>query len=312
MSNKGQNCCLPTGSFDHHLGKATEFELEHVGKRGSRDLVVPLSGGEFDMGAKDGPHSEDGEGPVRSVFVDAFSIGKCAVTNEEFSNFAEATGYCTMAEEVGASFVFCPESGPHTGNLHPAHSPWWKLTDGACWRNPRGLNRGFDHKRDHPVVHIAQRDALAYCKWNGLRLPTEAEWEMAARGGLHQMPFPWGADLVTDDRPNSKTWSGDFPFGADPQREMGPVAVTTFEPNNFGLYNMTGNVWERVADRFTNLHSPRPARNPKGPLNGHQFVAKGGSYLCHASYCRRYRTSSRQSLGAEMTADNIGFRVASD
>ncbi len=262
------------------------------------------------MGAKDGPHPEDGEGPVRNVLVDGFSMGKYSVTNRQFNRFVAASGYRTIAEENGGSFVFLPDTEDH--DLRPARSPWWKLVRNASWQQPKGPGSSAEEIPNHPVVHIARRDAQVYCRWYDLRLPTEAEWEFAARGDLHQMPFPWGDCLQPEGLSKCRTWSGQFPHPEELDAPVGPVAVGSFDANGFGLYNMTGNVWELVADRFTNLHSPRPSSNPKGPLNGSSFVAKGGSYLCHDSYCFRYRTSSRQSVETDMTADNIGFRVASN
>jgi hypothetical protein len=161
------------------------------------------------------------------------------------------------------------------------------------------------------VTHIARQDALAFCQWSGARLPTEAEWEYASRGGLAHQPFPWGIELEPDGVHRCNVWQGNFPTYnslADGYDSTAPV--TAYKPNGLGFYNMTGNVWEWMADRFTTLHPPRHTCNPKGPLNGSAFVAKGGSYLCHASYCARYRTSSRQSLSADTTTGNLGFRVA--
>ena len=164
---------------------------------------------------------------------------------------------------------------------------------------------------DHPVTHISFEDALAYCAWSGCRLPTEAEWEFAARGGLDAQPYPWGAELKPFGQHRANIWQGDFPdHNTCEDGHLGTAPVTTYQPNEFGFYNMTGNVWEWTMDRFTNLHSPRTVRNPVGPLNGKARVGKGGSYLCHASYCYRYRTSSRQALLPDTVAGNIGFRVA--
>jgi sulfatase modifying factor 1 len=273
------------------------------------------------MGAADGPHPEDGEGPVRQVFLDPFAIAASAVTNAEFSAFCRATGYRTLAERLGNSYVFHaflsePLSDPSAATVD-GNAPWWHLVEGASWAAPDGPD-GPDGpestvagREDHPVVHIAQEDALAYCHWSATRLPTEAEWEFAARGGLAAQPYPWGAALEPTGQHRMNIWQGTFPghnTGADGY--IGTAPVTAYEPNGFGLYNMTGNVWERVADRFTYLHGPRPMKNPRGPLNGADFVAKGGSYLCHASYCARYRTSSRQRLAAGSTTGHIGFRVA--
>lgn len=273
--------------------------------------MIPLPGGWFQMGADDGPHPEDGEGPVRAVHVAPFALAATAVTWAEFAQFVAATGYRTLAEQNGASFVFIAPCPTHDIGPAPDLTPWWRPMPGACWRHPAGPDGPVRGPVDHPVTHIARADALAFCRWSGTRLPTEAEWEYAARGGQEQEPFPWGAELAPDGVARSNTWQGAFPdHDASQDGHVGTAAVTAYAANEYGFYNMTGNVWEWVWDRFTTLHSPRPTRNPTGPLNGNRFVAKGGSYLCHASYCARYRTSSRQSLPGQTTTGNLGFRVA--
>ncbi|MEP4294140.1 MAG: formylglycine-generating enzyme family protein [Rhizobiaceae bacterium] len=311
-TDKGSDCCVP----DRPLTKQSRSPMPHSYRQRPKpqpdEDLVALPGSEFLMGAIDGPHPEDGEGPIRATFVDTFCISKYAVTNQQYDQFVAATGYRSLAEQMEASFVFAPRDEFSSSARRPTHAPWWKLTDRAYWRCPKGKGSTIDDIANHPVVHIAQQDALAYCQWAGMRLPSEAEWEIAARGGLSQMPFPWGSELLLNGQSNCHIWSGEFPISHEYMSQPGPVAVNAYQPNGFGLYNMTGNVWERVADRFTNLHSPRPARNPRGPLNGRHYVARGGSYLCHHSYCCRYRTSSRQSLDGQATADNIGFRVAAD
>lgn len=271
--------------------------------------TIGLPGGWFRMGADDGPHPEDGEGPARDVFVDPFALSATAVTIAEFRRFAEATGYLTGAEREGASFVFHSFTDPNLQFTAPAQAPWWRLVHGACWRAPYGPGRAADCAL--PVTHITRMDALAYCQWSGARLPTEAEWEFAARGGLLGQPYPWGAELEPGGAHRCNVWQGSFPHeNTCEDGYEGLAPAESFPPNDFGFFNMTGNIWEWTADRFTALHSPRPSRNPKGPLNGTVFVAKGGSHLCHASYCARYRTSSRQALGGDATAGNLGFRVA--
>jgi len=260
------------------------------------------------MGADDGPHPEDGEGPVRDVYLDDFLISPTCVSNEEFSIFVQATNYKTAAELAGHSFVFhlfdktCP-SDVKRGQ----QAPWWHWVKDACWHAPEGVGSCYKEKLNHPVIHLSHIDVQAYCHWAGVRLPTESEWEFAARGGLIANPYPWGDQLC--DRgihhANLCANSGEDGF-------VGTAPIDAYDANAFGLYNVTGNVWEWTADRHTRLHSPRPAKNPKGPLNGDNFVAKGGSYLCHESYCFRYRTSSRQSLPSQTTSGNIGFRVAAD
>lgn len=262
------------------------------------------------MGANDGPHPEDGEGPARQVFVDPFSISATAVTNAEFAEFVRRSEYKTLAEQEGWSFVFhllAPDGSDRT----VSHAPWWRRVDGACWSAPCGPESSIDQIADHPVVHIALADAMAYARWVGVKLPTEAQWEFAARGGLHGQAFPRGNRFEPSGKPEANIWRGRFPDQPDGSNvSVGTAPSRAFRPNGFGIYNTVGNVWEWTADRFTRLHGPRPLRNPRGPLNGNQQVAKGGSYLCHPSYCLRYRTSSRQALNPETTAGNVGFRIS--
>ncbi len=265
------------------------------------------------MGCTESVHAQDGEGPVRSVWVDQFKLATTAVSNRNFQSFIDATHYQTEAQQVGSSFVFhllLAESAylPASGV-----SPWWRDVPGACWHSPEGPGSSIEERWDHPVVHITRNDALEFCRWAGTRLPTEAEWEYAARGGLVSQAYPWGDELCPDGEYRCNIWQGEFPnTNTVDDGFIGTAPVTQYVANAFGLYNMTGNVWEWVADRFTNMHSARAVKNPKGPLNGEQFVAKGGSYLCHESYCLRYRTSSRQALTGHVSAGNLGFRVAND
>ena len=263
------------------------------------------------MGADDGPHPEDGEGPARDVLVDPFALGATVVTVVQFRRFVQATGYVTLAEREGCSFVFEAFADPDGMFRAPMQAPWWRLVPGACWHCPDGPGRPSADLDRHPVTHVTHSDALAYCRWTNTRLPTEAEWEFAARGGRHAQPFPWGDTLEPGGAHSCNVWQGEFP-GRNTCADgyAGTAPAESFAPNGFGFYNMTGNVWEWTADRFTNRHSPRPQRNPRGPLNGASLVAKGGSYLCHASYCARFRTSSRQELRPDTATGNLGFRVA--
>lgn len=270
-----------------------------------------LEGGWFAMGADDGPHREDGEGPVRQVYVDPFCIGTKAVSNREYAQFVAETGYQTVAEQQGWSFVFhllVPEHGEPVAAALP--TPWWRKVPHANWASPGGPGTEAQAGADLPAVHIALQDALAFCAWAHCRLPTEAEWEFAARGGLSGNRYPWGNTEAPNGTPMTNVWRGRFPDRPEAGPAFrGPCEVGAFPPNGYGLYNMVGNVWEWTSDRFTHLHGPQSVRNPIGPLNGARFVAKGGSYLCHPSYCDRYRTSSRQGLAPDTTAGHIGFRV---
>ena len=306
---KANACCAPlVGAKVHQQNK----KISKATSAQPHDFVS-LAGGSFAMGAADGPHPEDGEGPVREVTLDPFALARLTVTNAAFETFAQDSGYVTQVERTGSSFVF--EQLVPTGTAIKSvvsRTAWWQEIEGANWRTPYGP-KGLraDALPKHPVVHITRFDALAYCDWAGTRLPSEAEWEFAARSGLTSKPFPWGDSLLKEGVLQCNIWEGQFPYeNTADDGHIGPSPAKCFEPNSFGLYAMTGNVWEWTADRFTNLHSPRRVSNPKGPLNGGVYVAKGGSYLCHASYCMRYRTSSRQGLDPRTATGHIGFRVA--
>jgi len=277
--------------------------------------VIELPGGTFVMGSESGEAiAADGEGPCRVVTVSPFAIAPTAVTNEQFATFCEATGHVTDAERYGWSFVFVGLLSP--GELRRARSaaaaaPWWAVVDGACWHAPEGPGSDWQGRADHPVVHVSHRDALAYCAWAGARLATEAEWEFAARGGLERARYPWGDDLCPDGEWRCNIWQGTFPdrnTAEDGYRGTAPV--DTFAPNAYGMHNMVGNVWEWVADWFRPRHGRRPQTDPRGPASGETRVTRGGSYLCHDSYCNRYRTSARMALTPDSSTGNVGFRVA--
>jgi formylglycine-generating enzyme required for sulfatase activity len=278
--------------------------------------MVRLAGGEFLMGNDDSEaYAADGEGPVRLVTVDPFWIDRVAVTNAGFGEFVGATGYSTDAERFGWSYVFVgllPETSPATRGV--ARTPWWRQVYGADWRHPEGPRSSLDDRADHPVVHVSWRDAIAYCRWAGKRLPTEAEWEYAARGGLVQCRYPWGDQLTPNGEHHMNIWQGIFPTrNTTEDGYFGTCPVDAFPPNGFGLFNMTGNVWEWCADWFhPTFHVNGPRRNPKGPRTGTQKVMRGGSYLCHASYCDRYRVAARSSNTPNSTTGNLGFRCARD
>jgi len=260
-------------------------------------------------------YPDDEEGPVSEVAVSAFSIGACAVSNEDFSSFVEETGYVTDAERFGWSFVFAgrlPDDFPPTEGV--VHAPWWRKVEGAAWRRPEGPHSSIAERLDHPVVHVSWDDASAYCAWCGTRLPHEAEWEFAARGGLAGKAFPWGDELEPDGEHRMNVWQGEFPgrnTGAD--GFLGTAPVGSFSPNGYGIHNMTGNVWEWTGDWFHPTFRERDrSRDPAGPPNGTSRVQKGGSYLCHHSYCRRYRVAARQGSTPDSSTGNVGFRCARD
>lgn len=257
----------------------------------------------------------DGESPVHVVEIPPFAIAAHAVTNEQFAAFVDATGHVTEAERFGWSFVFAgflPDDFPPTRGVVGAE--WWRQVLGADWRRPEGPLSDLDGRGEHPVIHVSWNDAVAYCSWSGTRLPTEAEWEYAARGGLAGRRFPWGDDLEPGGEHRMNVFQGRFPVeNTAADGYAGTAPVDAFEPNGFGLFNMTGNVWEWCSDWYSPhyyQHSPR--RAPAGPGEGTHRVMRGGSYLCHASYCRRYRVAARSSNTPDSSTGNLGFRVAHD
>lgn len=289
-------CCAPSRPADRPESSSGAPTPRTHG--GPAPELVEIAGGTTLVGSDDPQHPE--EWPVREVDVETFRIAPCAVTNAEFARFVAATDYRTESETFGSSFVFAgflPDDFPPTRGV--AEAPWWREVLGASWEHPTGPHSGLSGLADHPVVHVSRADAEAYAGWRGARLPSEAEWERAARGGLVGQPFPWGSELEPDDRHRMNVWQGTFPTedtGADGWR--GTCPVDAFPANGFGLHNMTGNVWEWCAGDWE--------------TDGPDGVTRGGSYLCHASYCRRYRVSARQRQSADSSAGNLGFRLAAD
>jgi formylglycine-generating enzyme required for sulfatase activity len=278
--------------------------------------LVELPGGVFLMGDDSvWAYEGDGEGPVHEVEVNPLRVDAYAISNARFADFVSSTGYETDAERYGWSFVFggfLPDDFPDTRAV--AAAPWWRQVHGASWRCPEGPDSSVDDRGDHPVVHVSWNDARAYCEWSGTRLPTEAEWEYAARGGLVGTAFPWGDDLEPGGEHRMNVFQGTFPArdtGADGY--VGTAPVDAFAPNGFGLYNVTGNVWEWCADWYDAAYYARsPRTDPRGPERGEARVMRGGSYLCHLSYCKRYRVSARSASEPDSSTGNVGFRVVAD
>ena len=279
--------------------------------------MISLPGGTFLMGT-DNPEGfpQDGEGPVRAVTVSPFSIDRLPVTNDLFARFVETTGYSTDAERFGWSFVFWAHLPK--GRLQDvvedtvAGAPWWCKVRGAGWNAPEGPGSNVAGRGDHPVVHVSWADADAFCRWSGQRLPTEAEWEYAARSGLVQKLYPWGDKLRPGGEHRCNIWQGQFPQNdtAD-DGYAGTCPVDAFPPNAFGLYSVTGNTWEWCNDWFdAEFHRTADRTDPTGPREGTGRVMKGGSFLCHKSYCNRYRVAARSSNTPDSSTSNMGFRCA--
>ena len=289
--------------------------------------LVGVPGGTFHMGS-DVAYPE--EAPRHERSVDSFRIGVAPVTNLEFGHFVVATGYVTVAErelsvEVArglspdlrapGSVVFAP---PIFGD-DVEEGAWWKFVPGACWHAPLGPTSSIADKPDHPVVHVSLVDAIAYCDWTRGRLPTEAEWEFAARSGTDSdTTFAWGTELSPHGRAMANHWRGDFPSRPDARNIGGTSSVGRFPPNELGLFDMIGNVWEWTSTEFVEGHvtgsccGNAPAIDDPLAQGGRQMVLKGGSHLCAVNYCSRYRPSARIPQPSHFAASHIGFRVAAD
>lgn len=306
----GQACCTPSRRRDTSIKRSDST----TSSRGSLPDVVQIPVGVFAMGTDDViGFPQDGEGPVREVEVDPFEIGRTAVSNAEFADFVHATGYQTEAESFGWSFVFhllLPDDLPPTRSV--AAAPWWRQIHGADWRHPEGPESDLNGRENHPVVHISWHDAQAYCTWLDMRLPTEAEWERAARGGLDGKRYAWGNEYRPDGRVMCNIFEGTFPtVNTAEDGYLGTAPVDSFPANGYGLHNVAGNVWEWCSDWFSpTWHRNAQRNNPAGPSSGDTRVIKGGSYLCHDSYCNRYRVAARSSNTPESSSGNMGFRVA--
>nr|WP_229675469.1 formylglycine-generating enzyme family protein [Halolactibacillus alkaliphilus] len=271
--------------------------------------MLQLEGGAFLMGTEDSDaNKSDQEGPVRTVQVAPFYIDPIPVTNQQFLEFIEDTNYLTDAERYGWSFVFynlLSEETAKSVTQKPAHTPWWRVVEGADWTHPEGPDSSIKNRLDHPVVHISWNDAVAYCMWSGKRLLTEAEWEYAARGGLVQKRYPWGDQLTPNGKYMCNIWQGDFPVkNTQEDGYKGTCPVDAFSPNAFGIFSMVGNTWEWCANLFDyELTTSIPQENQPRAI-------RGGSYLCHESYCNRYRVAARSSNTPDSSSGNLGFRCA--
>lgn len=310
MPDTKSSCCTVSRASSPVERTAVSFANKKVSTEG----MIHLSGGNFMMGTDDKEgFPADGEGPVREITLDSFYIDATTVTNENFKDFIEDTHYKTDAERFGWSFVFYGLLPEVILQSHPqvaAHAPWWCAINGATWDHPEGKESNLLKRMDHPVVHVSWNDAMAYCQWSGKRLPTEAVWEYAARGGLVQKKFPWGDELTPGGAHRCNIWQGHFPdYNSLEDGYLGTAPAKSFKPNDFGLYNMSGNVWEWCNDWFSPDFHQRDTRvNPQGPSEGNAKVIRGGSFLCHHSYCNRYRVAARTSNTPDSSSSNTGFR----
>lgn len=314
--NKQSRCC----DFRRYRDPKPPTLQSPVSSLSGRNLprmvpsAVEIRGGQALIGTNVPILKIDGEFPLRTEKVRSFRIGATCVTNEQFREFVVDTGYVTEPEHFGTSFVFDGLLPPHTPPTQGvAAAPWWRVVAGATWRTPLGPSVDDAYKPDHPVVHVTWNDAMAFSKWAGGRLPTEAEWEHAARGGRRDVRFPWG-----DREPNDSDffpcniWQGRFPhsdLGLD--GHIGTAAARSFAPNAFGLYNMVGNVWEWTSQRFMVRSLSKSVRQHHAGKSGY-MVCKGGSFLCHASYCYRYRIAARIGNSRDSSTSHQGFRLVYD
>ncbi len=337
-----KSCCMKTPArFETNLKGDTTFKNGSLSHQG----MVYIKGGTFDMGGDNNQAAPD-EYPKHKVSVDGFWIDQTEVTNAQFAAFVKATGYVTTAELkpdweelkkqlppgtpkpdektlIAASLVF---SSPNHEVSLTDYSQWWTWKEGADWRHPQGKESSIVDKDNYPVVQVSWYDAQAYCKWAGKRLPTEAEWEFASRGGLENNIYSWGSENVDQGTPKANTWQGKFPtLNAARDGYPGVAPVKSFQPNNYGLFDISGNVWEWCSDLYhveyyKEINTPQGIQNPKGPLKSfdpdepyaQKRVLRGGSFLCNDSYCSGYRNARRMKCTEDTSMEHTGFRCVTE
>jgi formylglycine-generating enzyme len=337
-----QHSCIQVPKRFTNSDTLQVYNLQAYPKNYNGMALIP--GGTFSMGADNNQASPD-EYPKHQVTIDSFYLDATEVTNAQFKKFVTATGYITTAEKtpvweelqktlppntpkpsadvlVAASLIFVPSAGPI-----PLNNPnqWWQWQPGANWQHPQGPNSNLIGKENYPVVHISWYDAIAYCKWANKRLPTEAEWEYAARGGLVNNIYPWGNQHPNQGNPKTNSWEGNFPYlNTNKDGFIKHAPVKSFNANNYGLYNMAGNVWEWCADNYhANYYSTltkTTTHNPQGPTTSYdpaepttqKKVLRGGSFLCNDAYCSGYRNARRMKSTPDTGLEHTGFRCAAD
>jgi formylglycine-generating enzyme required for sulfatase activity len=301
------------------------------------DDMVWIPGATYEMGAKLPGYPE--EAPIHTVTVSGFWMDVYQVTNKKFREFVDATGYVTFAEKppkaedypdakpellVPGSAVFIQPDRP----VNPRVVCWWDYVPGASWRHPEGPDSSIEDRHDHPVVHVVHEDAVAYARWAGKQIPTEAEWELAGRGGLRGALYAWGNELMPDGVPMANTWRGVFPHDNRKPQPPGTEAVGGYPANGYGVYDMIGNVWEWTDDWYRERHPGNPQkacctpRNPRGGSEAESLdrrappserkprkVLKGGSFLCSPNYCARYRPAARYPETIDTSTNHLGMRM---
>jgi sulfatase modifying factor 1 len=342
-----KSCCtskLPS-RFGALKTKSNTGKLSIASQVDKHEGMVWIEAGTFSMGA-DNEQGRQDEYPKHTVKLNGFFMDVTEVTNEQFAAFVKSTGYKTTAEKdviwaelkkqlpagtekpspemlKAASLVFVPTQNPV--NLND-YSQWWQWTHGANWKHPKGPDSDIIGKEKMPVVHISWDDANAYCRWTGKRLPTEAEWECASRGGLKNSVYSWGNENVDSGKIKCNYWQGSFPNkNENKDGFFGAAPVKSFAPNAFGLYDMGGNVWEWCQDLYNNTYYEQLEKNgvvtnPKGPVKSYdpdeplvaKRVMRGGSFLCNESYCSGYRTAARMKTSADSGMEHLGFRCVTD
>jgi len=311
----------PNPTVDDHDDKhssddAKDSKAKSINAKRTNQMVL-IPGGEFTMGTDDPVFAADGEMPARKVTISSFYMDKYEVSNSEFERFVNDKKYKTEAETFGNSFVMENNLSEETKSKITqmvAAAPWWLPVDGADWRHPEGPDSDIFQRSDHPVLHVSWNDAVAYCSWAGKRLPTEAEFEYACKGGKVNRLFPWGNNANPKGEHWMNIWQGEFPKINTVEDGFATTnPVTAFpDQNKFGLKNIIGNVWEWTQDWWVTQHSRDSSQNPQGPKKGTDKVKKGGSFQCHKSYCYRYRCVARSQNTPDSSAANLGFRCASD